>query len=141
MVFEKCARGLPPLKRTKLSKKAQERHDYIQNKLYESNRWRNGWKFQFHWNKLEWVDPKSTPKIVKPFSVSSKKLYISKNYRRAHFVGSSQLKELYINDFYKRKEMNEETEAELTEIDSIPDHLEVSEDEGADEAVPIHIRK
>ena len=23
MVFEKCARGLPPLKRTKLSKKAQ----------------------------------------------------------------------------------------------------------------------
>ena len=29
MVFEKCERGLPPLKRIKLSKKAQERHDYI----------------------------------------------------------------------------------------------------------------
>ena len=29
MVFEKCERGLPPLKRTKLSKKAQLRHDYI----------------------------------------------------------------------------------------------------------------
>ena len=32
-------------------------------------------------------------------------------------------------------------ESELTEMDSIPDHLEVSEYEGADEAVPIHIRK
>ena len=32
-------------------------------------------------------------------------------------------------------------EAEMTEMDSIPDHLAVSEDEGADEAVPIHIRK
>ena len=27
--LEKCKRGLPPLKRTKLSKKAQERHDYL----------------------------------------------------------------------------------------------------------------
>ena len=26
--LKKCARGLSPLKRTKLSKKAQERHDY-----------------------------------------------------------------------------------------------------------------
>ena len=32
-------------------------------------------------------------------------------------------------------------EAELTEMDSISDHLAVSEDEGADEYVPIHIRK
>ena len=29
MVFEKCELGLPPLKRTKLSKKAQDRHDLI----------------------------------------------------------------------------------------------------------------
>ena len=29
MVFEKCEKGLPPLKRTKLSKKAQERDDLI----------------------------------------------------------------------------------------------------------------
>ena len=47
--------------------------DYIQNKLYEDNRWWNDWKFQFNCNKLEWVDPKYTPKIVKPSSVSSKK--------------------------------------------------------------------
>ena len=32
-------------------------------------------------------------------------------------------------------------ESELTEMDSIPDHLAVSEDESDDEAVPINIRK
>ena len=56
--LKKCARGLPPLKRTKLSKKTQESQDYIKKKLYESNRWWNDWKFQLHWNKLEWVGPK-----------------------------------------------------------------------------------
>ena len=70
--LKKFEKGLPPLKRTKLSKEAQERHDLIKNKLYESNRWWNDWKFQLHWNMLEWVDPKPTPKRVKPFPVSSK---------------------------------------------------------------------
>ena len=51
------------------------------------------------------------------------------------------MKELYIDDFYKRKQMNEKMEAELTEMDSIPDHLAVSEDESVDKAVPTHIRK
>ena len=94
-----------------------------------------------YWHKLEWVDPKYNPKRVKPFSVSSKKFYISKNDRKAHFVGHSRLKELDIDDFYKRKQMNEEMEAELTEMDSIPDHLAVSEDESVDESVPINIIK
>ena len=89
------------MKRTKLSKKAQDRHDFIYKKLYESKRWWNYWRFQLHWNKLEWVDPISTPKRVKPYSVSSKKFYISKNDRTDHFVGHSKLKELDIDDFYK----------------------------------------
>ena len=50
--LEKIARGLPPLKRTKISKKAQERQDYIQKKLYEYNRWWDDWKFQLNWIKL-----------------------------------------------------------------------------------------
>ena len=50
--LKKIARGLPPLKRTKLNKKSQERHDYIQKKLYESNRWWNDWKFPLYWDKL-----------------------------------------------------------------------------------------
>ena len=32
-------------------------------------------------------------------------------------------------------------ESELTKMDSIPDHLAVSEDESVDEAVPIYIIK
>ena len=57
MLFGKCAKGLPPLKRTQLSKKAQER-DNLNKKIYEYNRWWNDWEFQLHWNMLEWVDPK-----------------------------------------------------------------------------------
>ena len=52
---------------------------------------------------LEWVDPKSTPKISKPFSVSSKKFYINNNDRTAHFVGHSKLTTLNIVDFYNKK--------------------------------------
>ena len=92
MVYGKSARGLPPFKRTKLSKNAQESQYLIQKKLYEANMWWNDWIFQLHWNKLEWVDPKSNPKIVEPYSVSSKTFYISKSDRKAHFVGHSILK-------------------------------------------------
>ena len=51
------------------------------------------------------------------------------------------MKELDIDGFYKRKHMNEEMEAEMTEVDLTPDHLADSKDEGDDEAIPIHIRK
>ena len=88
-------------RRKKLSKKEQESQDAIQKKLYEANRWWNDWKLQLHWNNLEWVDPKYIPKTVKPFSTSSKKCYISKSDRKAHFVGNSRLKELDIDDFIK----------------------------------------
>ena len=59
--LKKREKGLPPLKRTKLSKNAKKRDDLIKNKLFQSNRWWNDWKFQLHWNILEWVDTKSTP--------------------------------------------------------------------------------
>ena len=39
--LEKCQKGLPPLKRIKLSKKAHKRHDLIKNRLFQSNMWRN----------------------------------------------------------------------------------------------------
>ena len=67
----KSARGLPLLRRTKISKRSQERQDEIQKKLYEANKWWNDWKSQLHWNNLEWVDPKYNPKRVKPLSVLS----------------------------------------------------------------------
>ena len=76
--LEKSALGLPPLNRKKLSKSSQGRHDCIQKKLYEYNRWWNDWKLQSHWNKLEWVYPKSNPKRVKTFSVSTKSFILVK---------------------------------------------------------------
>ena len=72
MVNGKSAKGLPPLRRLKLSKKAQERQAEIPKKLYEANKWWNDWKFQLHWHKLEWVNPKYLNKRDKPYSVSSK---------------------------------------------------------------------
>ena len=84
---------------------------------------------------LEWVDPKTTPKRVKPFSVSSKKFYIKNNDRTDHFVGHSQLKELDIVDFYKRKQTNENMEAGMKEIDVKLGKNAYSEDDNFDEAI------
>ena len=139
--MEKTCLRTTTIKENKLSKKSQERQDEIQKKLYEANRLWNYWRFQLHCNKLEWVDPKSNPKIVKPLYVSSKKLYIIKSDRKAHFVVHYRLKDLDNDDFYKRKQVNEEMEAELIKTDSRPDNLTVSEDASVDEAVPIDIRK
>ena len=49
--MKKSAKGLPPLRRSTLSKKAQDKEDEIK-KLYEANKWCNDWKFQLYWNKL-----------------------------------------------------------------------------------------
>ena len=90
---------------------------------------------------LEWVDPKSTPKRVKPFSVSSKNLYINNNDRTAHFVGGSKLTPLDIVDFYKRKQINERMETEVKEMDVKQGKNAYSEDDNFYEAIPIQIRK
>ena len=46
----KCAKGLPPLNISTLSKKAPDEKD--KKKLYETNKWWNCWKIKLHWNKL-----------------------------------------------------------------------------------------
>ena len=141
MVYGKKCQRTTTIGEKKKFKKAQERQDEIQRKIYEANRQWNDWKFQLHWNKLEWVDTKFNPKIDKPFSVYSKTFYISKSDITAHCVGRSKLKELYINNFYGGKQMNEEMEAEFIKTDSRPDNLAVLEDASVGEAVPIDIRK
>ena len=122
MVFEKCERGLPPLKRTKLSKKAQERHDYIKKKCM--NLIGGGMIGSSHYirTSLNGLILNTPPKELNPFQFLQK-IYIHKNDRASHFVGHSKSKELDIGEFYKRKQMNEEMEAEMTKMDSIQDHL------------------
>ena len=71
MVTGKSAKGLPPLRRSTLSKKSQEKEDKIK-KLYEANKWFKYWIFQLHQNKLEWFNTRSQTKRNKNFAVSSK---------------------------------------------------------------------
>ena len=87
---EKITKGLLPLRRPKLGKNHKIRG--AKKKPYESNKWWNYWKFQLHWKKLEWVNKISQTKIGKPYSVSSKHIYLNKGDRTSHCVGHSYLK-------------------------------------------------
>ena len=87
------------------------------------------------------MNPESLTKRDKPYSVSTKKFYLNKNYRTAHWVFHSKLKELDINDFLKTKHTNEEIEAELIEIDSKNGNLAVTEEVNVDKSIIIDLRK
>ena len=51
------------------------------------------------------------------------------------------LKELDIDDFYKKKQMNEEMESETNKMDLTPGKKAESKYESVDEAIPLQIRK
>ena len=102
--------------------------------------WWNDWKFQLHWNMLEWVNSKSRTKRVKHFSVSSNKFYINNNDRTAHFVGHSKLAPLDYVDFYERKDINENMENEMKEINQKIAEKPYKDDVNFDEAIPMKIR-
>ena len=73
------SKNIPPLRKYKLSKKAQYKYDKIKRNLQADNRNWNYWKFQMHWNILEWVNPRI--KIVikkKPFNFFNEILYLSR---------------------------------------------------------------
>ena len=103
--------------------------------------WWNDWKFQLHWNMLEWVDPKSTTKRVKKKPVYSKKFFINNKDRTAHFVSHSKLTPLNIVDFYERKQTNENMETEMKEMNDKLGKNPFLDDDNSDEAIPIQIRK
>ena len=76
MVCEKLGQKLPPINKIKLSKKPQKEDDEINRKLHKANEYWNDWKFKIHWNKLEWVNPRSRDEIKNPFCVSSRKIVL-----------------------------------------------------------------
>ena len=53
----------------------------------------NGWKFQIHWDKLEWVNPRIRNE-KKPTLCAFQKFYLEDNNKTAHWVGHSRLKPL-----------------------------------------------
>ena len=85
---EKLGQKLPELKRNKSGKKNQKEEDKINRILTEAIKMWNDWNFQIHWNKLEWVNPRSRDHRKYPFCVFYKKS--SKyNVKPAHWVGHS----------------------------------------------------
>ena len=141
MVFGKMSKGTPTIEEKKPGKKVQKRQDLIKKELFVSNMWWNDWKFQLHWNMLERVNPKSTTKRVKPFSVSSNKFYTNNNDRTDHFVGHSKLTPLDCVDFYERKDINENMENEMKEMNEKIMENHFKDDDNFDEAIPMQIIK
>ena len=69
----KLVQKLQPLQKRRLRKKSQKSLDEIQRILTEANQYWNDWKFHIHWNKLEWVNPRSRDERKNKFCLSSKK--------------------------------------------------------------------
>ena len=63
----------------------------------------NDWKFQIHWNKFEWVNPRNFNEQKKSFCVSPKNLYMKYNNKTTHWVGHAKFKTLDTDDFFNRK--------------------------------------
>ena len=61
----------------RLSKKYQKEEDEINRKLTEANQYWNYCKFQIHYNKIEWVNPRSRYKQKNIFVCFLKKLKIT----------------------------------------------------------------
>ena len=90
LVYGKMTKGLLTIRKQTLINKAQEKNDKIKSRLHTDNRNWSYWRFQFHWNKLEWVNPRN--KIVRKNNIQPLQKIILKNDRTDHWVGHSLLK-------------------------------------------------
>ena len=70
---------LTPTNKQKPRKKAKEKEDKIKINLQIADQSCNDWKFQIYWNKLQWVNPRSSIEGKSPFYVSSKKFCLKDN--------------------------------------------------------------
>ena len=61
----------------------------------------NDCKFQIHWNKLEWLNPRNCHENL--FCESSENLCMKDNNKTAHWVGHAKLKTLDTDYFFKIK--------------------------------------
>ena len=100
--MKKLGQKLPPLKKSKLSKKSQKKEeDEIKRRLTEDNQYWSYWKFQIHWNKLEWVNSRSRDERKINFVC----LFINRfkyNNKPARWVVHSQLRSLDTYDFLRK---------------------------------------
>ena len=71
--MKKIGHNLPTIKKRKLIREKQEEENKIKRRLTEANQEWCDWKFQIHWNKLGWMDPRIRDERKNQFFVSSKK--------------------------------------------------------------------
>ena len=72
---DKLVQKISLLKKMKLSQTKKEENK-IKIKLKKANKEWCDWKFQIHWNKLEWVNPRSRDERKKSICVSSKQFLL-----------------------------------------------------------------
>ena len=65
-----------------------------------SNQSWNEQKFQTHWNKLEWVNTRSSSKGKNLFYVSSNEFYLKDNNKTVNWVNNQKLKHQNLEVFF-----------------------------------------
>ena len=73
----------------------------MKRKLTEANQYWIDWRFQIHWNKHEWVNPRRRDERKNLFYVSSKKDYFEDKVKTAHWFVHLQLRSLDTDNFFK----------------------------------------
>ena len=109
---------LSPMKRKRLSKEPSNKEDDIKNLKKSHQHW-NDWKFQIHWNKLEWVVPKSCKVRKTPFCKYPHNFYIEYKTTTNHWVGHSLMKPIDVDELFNRRLIISESESSLNDDDAI----------------------
>ena len=71
MVCEQIRSESTTTKEKEIKQKIPKKEDEIKIRLTEANQYWNYWKFQIHWNRLKWVDPRIHDERKNLFCVSS----------------------------------------------------------------------
>ena len=75
LLCEQISSEATTTKENDITQKSQKEEHEIKRKLTKDNQYYNHWKFQIHWNKLEWVNLRSRDEQKNPFCVSSKRKF------------------------------------------------------------------
>ena len=94
MVHEKIEWEASIPKATKTKQKGTIKGVCNKTNVQMANQNWNDWKFQIHWNKHDWVNPRSHIEWKNPFCAYSKTLFLKDNNNTVHWVGYLKLKPL-----------------------------------------------
>ena len=95
---------LHSIKRSPLRKKGEINEGKIRENIRKVDDHWNNWKFQLHWNKLEWVYPKTRDRWKNPFYSSTRKFCIKDVNNSSRFVGHYKLEPIDYVAFFKIKD-------------------------------------